>query len=185
MPTFLSDPSTTLYAILGVAVLVTGVLAARRQKRSDLINFLIPAAALAAVVGCDLAFESPRESIVGVLKGIESASQSKDYDTAFGHISDNFKYHSLDKPGLRERARQLQALSQVEGVKIVGMDRKGFDKKDDTTFEQAFEIMPLGVPGNTYRYDCVGTFRKENDRWRLIGIVFKQNGQEVTPPGLN
>ena len=35
MPNFLSDPAPALYAVLGVAVLVTGVLAAKRQRRSD------------------------------------------------------------------------------------------------------------------------------------------------------
>jgi hypothetical protein len=184
MPTFVADPSTALYAILAVAVLVTGVIAAKRQKRSDLINFGIAAAALLALYLIDQAYESPRESIVGVLKGIETASQSKDYDAAFSHVSDDFKYQSLNKPDLRERARALQALSQVEGIKIVGVDRKGFAQKDESTAEQSFTVMPLGVPGNTYQYDCVGTFRKENGRWRLIAIVFKQQGQVVTPPGL-
>jgi hypothetical protein len=184
MPTALSDPSTALYAVLGVATLVLGLVALRRQKRSDVINFAIPAAALVALFLIDRFVESPRESIVRTLREMEMASQNKDYDGAFKHISDDFKYQSTDKKGLREKAQALQTLSQVEGIKITNTDRRGFIQKDDNTAEQVFDVMPLGVPGNTYRYEVVGTFRKEKEQWRLLGVVFKQDGQVVTPPGL-
>jgi MYXO-CTERM domain-containing protein len=184
MPTALSDPSTALYGVLLVAALVLGMIALRRQRRSDVINFAVPAAALLAVFLIDRFVESPRESIVRVLREMEAASQNKDYDGAFKHISDDFKYQSTDKRGLREKAQALQALSQVEGIKITNADRRTFNQKDDATAEQVFDVMPLGVPGNTYRYEVVGTFRKEKEQWRLIGVVFKQDGQVVTPPGL-
>ena len=184
MPTALSDPSTALYGVLLVATLVLGMIALRRQRRSDAINFAIPAAALLAVFLIDRFVESPRESIVRVLREIEAASQNKDYDNAFKHISDDFKYQSHDKKGLRERAQALQALSQVEGIKIPSADRRGFTQKDETTAEQVFEVMPLGVPGNTYRYEVVGTFKKEKEQWRLVGVVFKKDGEVVTPTGL-
>jgi hypothetical protein len=184
MPTALSDPSTALYAVLGVATLVLGMIALRRQRRSDVINFAIPAAALLAVFLIDRFVESPRESIVRVLREMEAASQNKDYDGAFKHISDDFKYQSTDKKGLREKAQALQAVSQVEGIKIPSADRRGFTLKDETTAEQVFEVMPLGVPTDVYRYEVVGTFRKEKDQWRLVGVVFKKDGEVVTPPGL-
>src|SRR5262249_25495090 len=63
MPTVLSDPSPTLYVILGALVIIFGAIAARRQKRSDVINFAIPAVLLLALFLIDRAFESPREQV--------------------------------------------------------------------------------------------------------------------------
>src|SRR5687767_486314 len=90
MPTALSDPSTALYAVLGVAALVLGLLALRRQRRSDVINFAIPAAALLAVFLIDRFVESPRETVTRVLKEMEVASQERRYDEMFQHVSDQF-----------------------------------------------------------------------------------------------
>ncbi len=184
MPTFLSDPSTALYVVLAVAVLVTGVLAAKRQRRTDLINFAIPAAALLAVFVIDQMYESPRETVARNLKEMEAASQGRRYDDLFRHVSEKFQYKSLDKKGLREKARAVEGLTEFEGLKIVNLGRQGFVQKDPTTVEQTFDVMPLRTVGNEYRYECTATFKDEGGMWRLVGVVFRQNGQEVTPPGL-
>ena len=105
MPTFLSDPSTALYADpRGGRPGHSACVAARRQRRTDLINFLIPAAILLALFLIDETYESPREAVARKLKEMESASQAKKYDDLFKHVSDSFQYKSLDKKGLRDRA---------------------------------------------------------------------------------
>ena len=185
MPTFLADPSTALYAILAVAVLVTGVIAAKRQKRSDLINFLIPTAALVAVFLIDQAYESPRETVARTLKEMESASQAKRYDDLFKHVSDKFQYKSLDKKGLREKASLAEGYFP-EGVRIWNVTRENFHPKDDGSVEQEFDVQPVSSP--QFRYICVGVFKQEADgQWRLVTFrLYPVVGerQEVTPPGL-
>jgi hypothetical protein len=186
MPTFLSDPSTALYAILGVVVLVTGVLAARRQKRSDLINSAIPAAVLLAVFLIDRFVESPRESVGRILREMEAASQARKYDDLFKHVSDHFQYKSLDKKGLRERANLAEGYFP-EGIRIWNVTRQNF-KHEGNTIEQEFDVQPVNSP--QFRYQCVGVFQKEGDAWklttfRLYPVVGGGEGrQEVTPPGL-
>jgi hypothetical protein len=188
MPTFLADPSTALYAILGVAVLVTGVLAAKRQKRSDLINFLIPTAALLALFLIDEMYDSPREAVARALKEMESASQAKKYDDLFKHVSDKFQYRSLDKKGLREKAGLAEGYFP-EGVRIWNVTRDNFKPKHDGSVEQEFDVQPVSSP--QFRYICVGVFRQEADgQWRLMTFrlypVVGGGGerQEVTLPGL-
>jgi hypothetical protein len=44
--------------------------------------------------------------------------------------------------------------------------------------------MPLGLPGNEYRYQCTATFKNEGGQWRLVGFTLHKDGQEVSPPGL-
>ena len=188
MPTFLSDPSTALYAVLGVAVLITGVLAARRQKRSDLINFAIPAAVLLAVFLIDQAYESPREAVARTLKEMETASQGRKYDDLFKHVSDKFQYKSLDKKGLREKAGVAEGYFP-EGIRIWNVTRPNFKQVDDSTIEQEFDVQPVGHPEG--RYQCVGVFKKEADgQWRVVTFRLYQvvgggeGRQEATPPGL-
>jgi hypothetical protein len=188
MPTFLSDPSTALYVVLAVAVLVTGVLLAKRQKRSDLINFAIPAAVLLAVFVIDQMFESPRETVARKLKEMESASQARKYDDLFKHVSDKFEYKSHDKKWLREKASQAEGYFP-EGVRIWNVNRANFKQVDDATIEQEFDVQPVGHPEG--RYQCVGVFKKEADgEWRMMTFRLYQlvgGGEgrpEVTLPGM-
>lgn len=166
MPTFLSDPSTALYAILGVAVLVTGVLAARRQRRTDLINFAIPAAVLVAVFLIDRFVESPRETVERKVKEMGAASRDRKYDDLFKHVSDQFKYKSLDKKALRDRARQAEGVG-FGGVSEYDLARSGFKEVDATTIEQGFRVKHNGTP--ELHFYVIGTFKKDPDgEWRLV-----------------
>jgi len=165
MPTFLADPSTALYAILGVAVLVTGVLAAKRQKRSDLINFLIPTAALLALFLIDEMYESPRETAVRKIQEMGRASREKKYDDVLKHVSDSFKYRSLDKKALRGRAHQAEAVG-FGGVSEYDLPRSAFKEVDASTVEQGFRVKHNGSP--EIHFYVVGTFKKDPDgEWRL------------------
>ncbi|HKB01869.1 MAG TPA: hypothetical protein VKD90_06595 [Gemmataceae bacterium] len=184
MLTELADPSPTLYVILGAIAVVLGAIAFRRQKRSDVINFAIAAMVLLALFLIDLAVESPREQIFKSIQEMETATQNKKHADVFKHVSDSFKYRSWDKKGLQEKAQLVEVLPNWEGIKVLGLNRKGFDKKDTTTAEQRFEVQPLRMPGTEYRYDCIATFKKEGDQWRLIGFRLEKDGKEVTPPGL-
>jgi len=188
MPTFLSDPATALYVVLAVAVLVTGVLLAKRQRRTDLINFAIPAVALLALFVIDQVYESPRETVARTLKEMESASQGRKYDELFKHVSEKFQYKSLDKKGLREKANLAEGYFP-EGVRIWNVNRANFKQIDESTIEQEFDVQPVNHPEG--RYQCVGVFKKEADgEWRMVTfrlypVVGGGEGrQEVTPPGL-
>jgi hypothetical protein len=165
MPTFLSDPSPALYVVLGVAVLVTGVLLAKRQKRSDLINFAIPAAALLAVVVIDYLVESPREAAVRKVQEMGKASRDKKYDDVLKHVSESFKYRSLDKKGLRDRALQAEAMG-FGGVSEYDLARSGFKEVDANTIEQGFRVKHNGTP--ELHFYVIATFKKDQDgEWRL------------------
>ena len=190
MPTALSDPSTALYAVLAVAALVLGLIALRRQKRSDAINFAIPAAALLAVFLIDRAVEGPRETVARKLREMEAATQAKKYDDLFQHVSDQFTYKGMNKNGLREKAKMAEGYFP-EGLRIWNATRANFKPVDETTIEQEFDVQPVNSP--QFRHQCVGVFKKEADgEWRLVTfrlypVVGGDGGgqrQEVTPPGL-
>jgi hypothetical protein len=183
MPTLLSDPSTSLYVILGVISVILGSIALRRQKRSDAINFAIPLAALVALFLIDYFVESPREQVVKAIQEMETATQNKKHEDVFKHVSEKFQYESLDKKGLQEKAKHAESIEMWKGIRVAGLQRKGFTLKGDIA-EQKFYVEPLGYPVGEYQFDCTAFFKKEGERWMLTGFIIEKNGQKVTPPGL-
>jgi ketosteroid isomerase-like protein len=165
MPTVLSDPSPTLYVILGAVVVIFGAIAVRRQKRSDVINFAIPAVLLLALFLIDRAFESPREKVEKAIKEMGTATRAKKHDDVFRHVSDSFKYKSLDKKGLQDKARQADVIG-FGGISEYDLARSGFRAIDDNTIEQGFRVKHAGQP--EVHFFVVGTFKKDPDgEWRL------------------
>jgi hypothetical protein len=186
MPTLLADPTRTMYIVFGAMVVILGAMALRRQKKSDVITFAVAAILFLALFLIDRAFESPREQVISSIREMETATQLKKHDDVFKHVSNNFKYKSIDKKGLQDLARMAETLPNWEGLKVIdsSLGREGFVQIDENTVEQKFEVQPLRMPGTEYRYDCVATFKKENGRWLLIGFRLTKDGQEVSPPGL-
>lgn len=165
MPTALSDPTTALYAILAAITLVLGAIAIRRQKRSDLINFAIPAIALAALFIIDRMVESPREQSVRKIQEMGSASRDKKYDDVFKHVSESFKYKSLDKKSLQDRAKAAEAMG-FGGIGEYDLARSSFKEIDANTIEQGFRVKHTGQP--ELHFYVVATFKKDGDgEWRL------------------
>jgi ketosteroid isomerase-like protein len=165
MPTFLSDPSQSLYIILVAIAVVLAAVAVRRQRRSDLFNFLIVAIPLLALVLIDVAVESPREQVEKAIKEMGTATRAKKVDDVFKHISDSFKYKSLDKKGLQDKARQAEAIG-FGGISEYDLARSGFRAIDANTIEQGFRVKHNGQP--EAHFYVVGTFKKDTDgQWRL------------------
>ena len=187
MPTFLSDPSTPFYTLLGALVIILGLVALRRQKRADLVNLAIGAAVLLAVFLIDQAVDSPREEVENVVKDMGRTAQSSDYDGVFQHVSESFNYKGKNKQAARQAAETARGYFP-EGIRIWGLTRNGFKEIDDSTAEQEFDAQFVNAPQTRHR--CVGVFKKENGVWkmtsfRLYAVVGNgSTDQEVTPPGL-
>jgi hypothetical protein len=185
MPTMLSDPTPAMYAVFGAIVVVLGAMALRRQKKSDVITFVIAAALLLALYLADRAVDSPRESVVRKLVEMEKSSKAKKYDDVFKHISENFKYRQLDKKALRDKAGLAEGYFP-EGVSLWGHSRDLYQLMENGTAEQEFDFQPVGSP--QFRYKCVGVFKLEPDgEWRLMTFRLYPvigNREEVTIPGL-
>lgn len=190
MPTLLADPTSTMYIVFGAMVVILGALALRRQKKSDVITFVVAAIALLALYLVDLTNESPREQVVRKLKEMEVSSQAKSYDDVFKHISDSFQYKTLDKKALREKARMAENYFP-EGVRIWNTGRSNYKLMQDGSIEQEFDVQPVNNP--QFRHQCVGVFKKDPDgeyrltTFRLYAVVGSSSDgkrEEVTVPGL-
>ncbi len=165
MPTALSDPSM-LYAILAVATVLPGIMAIRRQKRSDAINFCVALVALIALFVIDTVVESPREQTERKINEMGQASLDKKYDKLFKHVSDSFKYKSLDKKALQEKAKQADGQG-FGGFEVYDLARSSFKPMEDGTIEQGFGVKHKGE--QQLQLYVKGTFKKDPDgEWRLV-----------------
>jgi hypothetical protein len=187
MPTLLSDPTRTMYIVFGAMVVILGAMALRRQKKSDVITFVIAAALLLILYFIDRAYESPREQVGRKIKEMKEASQSKKYDDLFKHVSDSFKYKNLDKKWLREKAREAE--QYFEGIEAWDYDdRNDFKIIDDMTVQQGFLVQPKNSNNPAFQRYVVATFKKEGEEWRLITFALydplkRTNDVEQPIPG--
>jgi hypothetical protein len=186
----LTDPSPTLYIILGTVVIILAALWARNRTRSNLIQLAIGVAFLLAVVVCDVLVESPREQAVRLMKEMARATQERRMDDAFRHISDTFNYNGITKTALRDRARWAQDQPGFAGVGVSTFERADARRIDDKTVQIGFEVFALNAPVGEGRFYCLGTFKQETDgEYRLTGLEFhKANegaaGPVISPPYL-
>jgi hypothetical protein len=185
MPTFLSDPSTPFYTLLGALVIILGLVALRRQKRSDFVNLGIGAVVLLAVFLIDRSVESPREEVERRIHAMGTASREGKTAAILEHVAESFKYRSLDKKGLEGLARKAEQMG-LGGIEEWDVKRADFKEgPDGTTVEQSFRVQLKGHPES--QRIVVATFKKEPDGWRLI--TFKtmnpvNAGEEMDVPGL-
>ncbi|HVK12570.1 MAG TPA: hypothetical protein VM597_27725 [Gemmataceae bacterium] len=185
MLSYFADPSRTLYLLLGAIVIVLGLIALRRQKRSDLINLGIGALVLLVVFLIDRTTDSPREAVGEVVTDMARAAEKSDYDAVFQHMSESFDYKGKDKKAARQAAEMSKSYFP-EGIRIWGVSRERFKEIDASTAEQEFDAQFVSGPQTRHR--CVGVFKKEGDAWKLktfrLYSVVGNTDQEVTPPGL-
>lgn len=188
MPEFLSDPSTASYTILGAMVIVSAAVAARRRKKADVAIFLVSALLLAILAIADKMLESPRETTGRVIQEMTDASHQRNYDELFKHVSESFKYNSLDKKGMRDKAKMFDSYFS-DGFETWDVQRSNFKKIDDNTVEQGFLAQPRKSGNPAAQRYVVGTFKKEGDTWKLTGLKLynplqRTNAAEEAVPGL-
>jgi hypothetical protein len=186
MPTFLSDPSTAFYTVLGALVIILGLVALRRQKRSDFVNLGIGVVALLVVFLIDRSVESPREEIERRIHEMGAASREGRTADLFQHVSDSFQRKSLDKKGLQELARKAEQMG-LGGIEEWDVKRTDFKEgPDGTTCEQSFRAQLKGHPES--QRIVVATFKKDPDgQWRLSSFKTMNPvnaGEEMDVPGL-
>jgi hypothetical protein len=164
MPTFLSDPSPTLYAILAIMVLALVALWFRGRKRGDLIRLTAGVAILAAVALIDYFVESPREESTRKTEEIRAATAAKNINDVAKHISESFSYQGKNKAWLLDKARIAYQYPEFAGVGMSGFSRAEFKTIDSEKIQIGFEAWLNGFPlGNNFRFYVWATYVKDPD----------------------
>lgn len=185
MPTFLSDPPSSLYIILGVVgvlcLVAAFVLVGKsppnkdpKKKQSSSRRYLIAAAvvALVAMLGlfiCDRLFESDKEQIVRKLNEMSDGVRTRNLDLTFSHLSDKFRVQSTDKPTLRTLGDRAIQSGQVTEIRIWAIEFESFDPEGGKAVVNfRFKVIGEMMRGEN-QFIGEGTFVREPDgQWRAI-----------------
>jgi hypothetical protein len=200
MPTWLSDPPTSLYLLLGaaggLALLAAYFLPGGRPKgrgpkpkgpspRAWLIA--IGALALLLLFGlgvCDWLYESDREQIVRKLHEMSEGVREKDLDRSFRHVSDSFHVGQSGKAQFRSLADQAVRSGQVTDIAVwdVVIEPIG---KDDTKAKVRFRFKPKGGAfRDEVHFIGKAVFVREADgQWRLLSfeVFIPPNERDPVP----
>jgi hypothetical protein len=163
MPTFLSDPSISLYIVLSIVVFVLFGIWINRRQRGDLIRLLAGVAVLVALFLVDRFVESPREESTRKMQEIVTATKAKSADGVGKHISESFEYNKWNKARLLEWVKSVYGNTQFEGIDTSGYGRSEFEKIDDNKVKIIFEVWPTSYGLPDYRHFCTATFVKDPD----------------------
>jgi hypothetical protein len=130
MPTFLSDPTPTLYLVLTVAAVVTAGVWYRAHGRKSLAAMLVAVGALAAVVLIDRLVDSPREEAVTRVRAMAEAATAANGDRFVESLSPSFRYKQADREAVRRSGawaavRNYQARIAVWGFSHAETEYRG------------------------------------------------------------
>jgi hypothetical protein len=177
MPTFLSDPSPTLYLVLAAVGVVAGVVWINRRTRKSLAVFLGVVAVVGVVFLIDAVFESPREEAVRRAQAIVKAADTRDTEAFVSHLADTLTYQgdnatlTLTREQLR-RANFWSVLHQFN-VHVAAWDFSREDVKtiDGNTIEIGF-LAKGEAEGKQIPMYFRATFRKQPDgQMKLSGLA--------------
>jgi hypothetical protein len=177
MLTLLSDPSPTVYFVLIGVVLVTGVIAARKQDRRSWIVLGAAAGVLLLVFLIDRSFESPREGAVAAVQEMVQAADGRNPHAFAEHIADTFEYKGAGTP-VRVTRDQIRDggfwdILRRHNVHVAAWDfaREDVREIDPNTVEIGF----LGkgeAEGKQFPMYFRATFTRQPDgRMRLTGLA--------------
>jgi hypothetical protein len=184
MPTALSDPSTTLYILLGTMAIIFGAIFANRQSRKSFIQFAIAGGCLLALYLIDKAVESPREESVRKVEEIARATQNNTVSSVMNHFSDEFKYGSTTKKDVANKLNTLrQRWSEWTGGEAWDFSRENYKQISENTLTIGFRGQARGFPIVSEKY-VRATFKKESDnQWRMTQVEFfeRNKGDQGSP----
>jgi hypothetical protein len=188
MPTLLSDPPTSLYAVLLVALFVCAAFAFKlRTQRS----YWVAIAALSAFLGLlalDAIFESPREEATRRTVYLAMAINQQNKDRFVEQLSTNFSMRGKSRSDMRNSPFWQLAQQHKIAVQVHGFSREDCTMPDANTVEIGFLATGSAPGGQKMIWQAVATYERTADGFRARGFRFydmidQARKQEVTMPG--
>lgn len=194
MPTALSDPSTTVYAIVGFVVAVLLGTWFRTRKRNDLLRSALAAAALIGLFLIDRFVESPREETTRKMQEMAKATETADWNAFFNHVSNSFKYKSASgaeysKDSLNEKLKWLKSITEFKGVSVWDFHRADFKLVDGNKVQLGFRAQLRDMP-QTQSWVIADFSTDPDGQWRMSGFarydpVKQDRAAPIGIPGLD
>ena len=177
MPTALSDPSSTLYFVLAVIVVITGAFWIKNRTRPTLIAFAGSAALLLGLFLIDRLIESPREEASRRVEAMAAAATAANPDAFLENISKSFNYKGADRERLRQSGAWGLIRQHQARVAVWGLGHDDYSRPNDNEVEVGF-YAKAQTPSNEALLRYVkATFVKDPDgAYRLKTFKFFSPG---------
>ena len=191
MPTLFTDPSSTVYVLLVVVVLVAIWLWFRSSQtlkanlRVGLVFVLV-----AGWVAADQFVESPREEAVRRVEAITTAVNERNKDGLLAHVSGAFDYHGMDREALRSAIAWTELERNGTRIAVYDFARDDVQYPDDDTLILGFMAKAEGELWSGLLYIRAAFARQPDESWLLTGFkayadpLQKANAGETMVPGL-
>ncbi len=138
MPTFLSDPATTLYLVGILLSMVLGAFWYRQRTRPTLIAFLCLVGLTLALFASDYFVESPREAATRKVMLMADAASIPDGDRFVEYISKQFNYNGAGRERIRD-SNIWKVIKQYHArVAVWGFGKDDFQMISDNEVEIGF-----------------------------------------------
>jgi hypothetical protein len=167
---WLVEGRPTVYVILGVAAAILLALWWRDRKRHWLIGVLGVFLLVGAYFLLSRLVQTPRKQVVRGVEEMAAAVQAGDVDRIMAHVSEQFRYRSLNKSSFREKVKTALAQKQVERVEV--WEFKFPEEQPggkDGPIRVSFIAKPFGGPARgVEHFRCEADFVRDPDgRWRM------------------
>lgn len=189
MPSWLSDPSPTLYVTLVIAAIIGGGVWFRSQTRNSRLAAIGLAVVLAVVFVFDSAVESPREESVRKVAVIVDAVNDRRPDDLLANVSDSFEYKGRTKERLA--AVPLWDTLRAHNVRVAVWDfsRDDVQSPNDTTCVVGFMAKGESAGRQVPMYIRATFVRDPDSQWRVRTFaaydpIQKAQGAEISIPGI-
>ena len=190
MPDFLAAPSILEYALLAAAAAGAAAGWVRTRKKPARNAALALVGLLAGVAAVDTLVETPVEEANRRLREMSAAAARRDWDAAFSHLSDGFKYDGrLGKKELRDKVAAAAGQHNAS-VRFKPIEPDTVEYLPDGSFKGGFVAQADSpqFPEGRYVVYVEGVFAKDPDgayRLRSAKTFNFLRRREIEPvPGL-
>lgn len=187
MPSFLSDPSPTIFLLLIAAAAGAGWYAFREQTRKSLRPLAVVLGLLLLLFVLDFAFESPREEATRKIQEMADAASNQQPDKFVEHVSERFDAGGSSREKLRNSVAWGIIKRFNARVAVWDFDRSLFEWTGDNEFK--IEFLAKGESrtegGFVMRYVRATFVRDPDGQYRLRDIKFynpADKGMRVEEP---
>lgn len=174
MPTFLSDPSLALYALLAVTLIVALAVWSRRRDRKSLLAASISAALLLGLYLIDVSFDSPREEATKRVEAMAAAATAADPARFVEQLSPKFTINGGDREKVRNSGVWNLIRQHSARVAVWGFGKGEFQEVGADEIEIGFYCKgeAAGFQGALVRFAKARFVRDPDGKWRAKGIKF-------------
>src|SRR4051812_4507831 len=118
MPAWLVEGDPTVYAVFGVAFVLSTAMWGRTRQRKWAVAAGVSAALIGGYFALDRAVESDNEQVVRKVRAVAAAISAKDIEGAFRNVSETFNRGGVTKDQFRTFAQRMTAVGNVTDVQV-------------------------------------------------------------------